>query len=111
MDTDAAGSAATRRPISPTILILWSLSAGGGAATAIEPPTVGSEFQVNTYTTNYQIHPAVARAPGGFVAAWASFGSSGSDSSLFSIQGQRFDPDGEPLGGQFQVNTYGGATR
>ena len=67
----------------------------------------GSEFQVNTFTTNNQLNPAVAAdSNGGFVVVWRSDGSSGNDSSSTSIQGQRYAPNGGPLGGEFQVNVY-----
>ena len=68
---------------------------------------VGDEFQVNTYTTNRQLNASVGvDAAGEFVVAWMSYGSSGSDNSTYSIQGQRFDAAGARAGGEFQVNTY-----
>lgn len=68
---------------------------------------LGDEFLVNTITTGAQQYPAVAAdGEGGFLVVWQSFGSSGSDTSGFSIQGRRYGPDGLPLGGEFQVNTY-----
>jgi len=68
---------------------------------------MGGEFQVNTYTTSYQLQPAVAMDPSGnFVVVWESDGSSGTDTSFFSIQGQLYDADGATVGGQFQINTY-----
>lgn len=68
---------------------------------------LGGEFQVNSYTTNYQRNPSVAADnAGSFVVAWASYGSSGSDQSAHCVQAQRYDANGAPLGGQFQVNTY-----
>jgi len=61
---------------------------------------LGNEFQVNTYTTDIQERPRIAfvntSAPGaqevssGFVVVWHSIGSSGTDDSLHSVQGQRF---------------------
>ncbi len=67
----------------------------------------GSEFQVNGYTTGWQIRPAVAMdADGDFVVVWQSAGSYGSDVGSYSIQGQRFSANGDAAGGQFQVNTY-----
>ena len=67
----------------------------------------GNEFRVNTYSSNNQVHPAVAMdAEGDFIVVWASQGSFGTDTVSFSIQGQRFASDGSPQGGQFQVNTY-----
>jgi len=67
---------------------------------------LGNQFQVNTFATSDQEFPTVgADAQGNFVVAWMSWGSSGSDTSLTSIQAQRFDANGMALGGQFQVNT------
>lgn len=68
---------------------------------------LGGEFQVNAYTTNNQGYPSVATdAAGNFVVVWESDGSSGSDTDGYSVQGQRYDSTGSPLGGQFQVNSY-----
>jgi hypothetical protein len=68
---------------------------------------LGADFQINTYTPFAQLDATVDVEPGGdFIVAWQSFGSFGSDSSSFSIQAQRFDAGGTPLGGQFQVNSY-----
>ena len=68
---------------------------------------LGSEFQVNGYTTGFQVYPSVAaNAVGDFVVVWQSDGSFGSDRSSRSIQGQRYTSNGAPLSGQFQVNTY-----
>jgi len=67
----------------------------------------GGQFQVNTYTTNAQTVPSVGVAPDGdFVVVWQSTGSSGGDTNLNSIQGQRYASSGTPQGAQFQVNTY-----
>lgn len=68
---------------------------------------VGGEFRVNSYTSGLQTRPAVAmNAEGAFVVIWQSYGSPGDDDDYESIQGQRFDSDGSPVGGQFQVNNY-----
>ena len=65
---------------------------------------VDGEFQVNTYTAGLQVEPALAvEGPGNFVVVWSSHGQDGSYSGVF---GQRFDPAGLPVGGEFQVNTY-----
>ncbi|MCP3976128.1 MAG: DUF11 domain-containing protein [bacterium] len=70
----------------------------------------GNDFQVNTYTTDDQLAPAVAiGADGDFVVAWESIGSSGSDDgSLFgrSIQMRHFNRRATPLGDDFQANSY-----
>jgi hypothetical protein len=81
------------------------LSLIGGASVASAASPSGSEFQVNTYTTASQRHPSVARdAAGNFFVVWQSQGSFGDDTSGTSIQGQRYDATGAPIGGQFQVN-------
>jgi hypothetical protein len=68
---------------------------------------LGAQFQVNTYSTSYQYHPEVGSdGAGGFVVVWTSSGSSGTDTSGYSIQAQRFSGAGTPFGGEFQVNTY-----
>ncbi len=67
----------------------------------------GIDFQVNTYTFSNQDWPEVAVGPqGDFVVVWESYGSYGTDTSRWSIQGQRFDASDTPVGGQFQVNSY-----
>ncbi len=82
----------------------WSVQ---GQRYAPDGATVADQFQVNTYTTDGQLVPAVAVGVGGeFIVVWDSAGSTGTDSSLESIQGQRFAADGSPAGGEFQVNTY-----
>ena len=65
---------------------------------------LGSEFRVNTFTTNDQHHPAVAMdAAGNFVVVWSSMGQDGDVDGVFA---QRYDGAGNPLGVEFQVNTY-----
>jgi hypothetical protein len=64
----------------------------------------GGEFQVNTYTTNYQQSPAVVvDAAGNFLVVWQS---TPQDGSSFGVFGQRYDAAGTPLGGEFRVNSY-----
>jgi hypothetical protein len=65
------------------------------------------EFQINTYTTGTQSEARVAAAAdGSFVAAWSSDGSYGTDTQGSSAQARRFDSNGQPLGPEFQVNTF-----
>jgi hypothetical protein len=80
-------------------LLLWLL----GAAVAVAQP-VGPEFRVNTYTRDYQEKPSIASdASGNFVVVWQSSTQDGSGDGIF---GQRYNRDGNPLGGEFRVNTY-----
>ncbi len=65
---------------------------------------VGTEFQVNTYTTNDQFNSSVAvDADGDAVVVWESFGQ---DGSFYGVYGQRFNSTGNKVGGEFQINTY-----
>ena len=65
---------------------------------------LGAEFQVNAYTTGHQGRPVVAMAPdGSFVVAWESYLQDGSDQGVFA---RRFDASGNPVGDDFQVNTF-----
>ena len=67
---------------------------------------LGPEFQVNSYTTSYQTNPAVALDPsGGFVVAWSSNGSPGSDALSWSVQARPFDANAAAVAEQFQTNT------
>lgn len=68
---------------------------------------VGSQFQVNANTTLDQQRPVVAAdGAGGFVVAWYSESSSGSDTNATSVQARRFTSVGIPVAPDFQVNTY-----
>lgn len=74
---------------------------------------LGDEFQVNTYTTGTQRNAAVARGPNGtFVVAWMGTEEGGPDAAgghypgAYGIFARRFDRKGNPLGTDFQVNTY-----
>ena len=64
-----------------------------------------SEFQVNSYTTSYQSNAAVTSdASGNFVVVWRNTASQ--DGGYSGIFAQRFDPSGNRLGAEFQVNSY-----
>jgi hypothetical protein len=64
---------------------------------------LGPEFRVNTFTPSGQVGPAAAWLPTGFVVAWASLGQDGANLGVF---GQRYAETGDPVGPEFQVNTY-----
>ncbi|MGQ0681883.1 Ig-like domain-containing protein [Bradyrhizobium sp.] len=67
---------------------------------------VGSEFLVNTQTTNGQLAPAVvALAGGGFVMTWEDNSSTLGDSDGSSIKAQLFDAAGGKIGSEFLVNS------
>src|SRR6185295_9897914 len=65
---------------------------------------VGSEFEINSYTTDSQRFPSVASdANGNFVVVWMS---DGEDGSGYGVFGRRFAASGAALGGEFQVNSF-----
>ncbi len=79
------------------------------AGVCLGQPSVpaADDFQVNTYTTDSQFAPAAAASPSGeWAAVWMSRGSSGDDTSQYSIQGRRYDNTGVPSADDFQVNGY-----
>ena len=62
---------------------------------------VGGEFRVNTDVANHQVQPTVAALPdGGFAIAWMSGGG-----SSYQVKAQLCDASGNPVGGEFTVNT------
>ncbi len=63
---------------------------------------LGSEFQVNTYTSSTQYQPVVTGLDdGGFVVTWSSYAQ---DGSIYGIYGQRYDANGGAVGSEFQIN-------
>jgi hypothetical protein len=64
----------------------------------------GSEFRVNTYTTNSQRTPKMATdSSGNFVVTWESYFQDGSHGGIYA---QRYNSLGVPQGSEFQVHTY-----
>jgi hypothetical protein len=64
----------------------------------------GGEFRVNAHTTDRQLSPSVAAdADGGFLIAWASAAQDGAGLGVYARQ---YGDDGQPIGGEFRVNTY-----
>jgi hypothetical protein len=67
---------------------------------------IGAEILVNTITDSFQASPSITRLPGGgFVTAWFDESHSDDDPNKGAIRAQRFDMDGNRLGGEFRVNT------
>jgi len=62
------------------------------------------EFQVNTSDGEVLIYPSLAmNNDGDFIIAWMN---NGMDGTEWYIYGQRFDKNAEPVGEEFQVNSY-----
>ncbi len=69
----------------------------------------GSEFVINTSALGDQIEPSIAAlVDGGFIVAWST---DGTDDSLFDINAQRFDSDGEKIGDEISIGTGTGNLR
>ncbi len=64
---------------------------------------IGSEFQINTYTTNYQYNVLITNKGDNFLAVWNS---RGQDSDNGGVFGQLLDQNGTKIGSEFQINTY-----
>lgn len=100
----SATRSALRHPACCILSLAFLLMAAPVAAQVL---VNGDEFQVNTYTPNYQGEGDVAfGADGSFVVVWDSYGSSGPDQDGWGIVARRFDARGVPLGDEFQVNSY-----
>ncbi|MEL6769686.1 MAG: T9SS type A sorting domain-containing protein [Bacteroidota bacterium] len=73
-------------------------------AEAQAPVAVGPEFQVNTFTTDFQGNASVGMdADGDFVVAWTRFVEEDYDVGVYA---QRFAADGSAQGSEFLVNTF-----
>ena len=99
-------------PMIKRLLAISLLSVCAPALAAAQVIPVGSEFQVNAYTSNDQGFPDVCSDAGGnFVVVWSSTGAHfgpnvGQDGDLAGVFARRFASDGAPRGSEFQVNTY-----
>jgi hypothetical protein len=70
--------------------------------------TIRTEFAVSLYTTGSRSHPDVAMdGAGGFVVVWEDDGDrdGGGGVPAGSIWAHRFDAAGQPVSGEFRVNT------
>jgi S-layer homology domain len=84
-------------------IVVWTEFAGDGEVLGRQydrPSTpLGGPFPLNADTTIDQEEASVAKdAEGRFVAVWVQ-------EDMATVRGRRFEADGTPLGGSFQVNT------
>jgi hypothetical protein len=62
------------------------------------------EFQINTYTDNYQTNPGICGlSDGGFVVSWVSEDQDGDGTGIF---GQMYDDSGKKYGEEFKINSF-----
>jgi Ca2+-binding RTX toxin-like protein len=70
---------------------------------------VGAETRVNEYLPSLQQSPDIATLPnGGFVVTWESFDQGGTGIGAFA---RRFDPGGNPDGGELRVSPTAGTNK
>ena len=94
-----------RQRVASPVVLFATLSLARAATGQLSPQD--RERQVNSYITGLQSASTVASdVQGNFVVVWQSVGSFAGDSSLLSIQAQRYDSLGRKAGTQLQVNTY-----
>jgi hypothetical protein len=105
---DQFGPSACHDPLG-NFVVVWTDDHYGGDAifarrfTSAGAP-LGTEFEVNTYTTGNQNDPAICcDDAGNFVVTWQSDEEDGDD---FGIFGQRFSSTGTPVGTEFLVNSF-----
>ena len=68
------------------------------------PTKIGTEFQINTFTSNNQGYPVtLGLSNGNLLVVWQS---SYQDSSQQGIYAQLFQADGTKINSEIQVNTY-----
>ncbi|MBP7461681.1 MAG: hypothetical protein KBA26_10370 [Candidatus Delongbacteria bacterium] len=97
-------------------IIAWAPRNGDGSGYGIlaqrfdsEGNKLGREFQVNTNTISDQNCPRIATQPNGnFVITWQTVDQDGIYGGYYNgIYAQRFDSEGNKLGKEFKVDTYG----
>ena len=92
-------------------VVVWQSQGQDGSGAGVfaqrfdmQGQAVGAEFQVNTWTNDWQFEPDVVMAPNGrHVMVWTSASQDGSGMGVF---GQVFDAQNQPVGGEFQANTF-----
>jgi hypothetical protein len=90
-------------------LLTLSFGSAMPAVAQDDPIPDGAETRMGTGDAGSEANfPAVGVDPtGNFIVVWEERGVPGSpDQSRLGIQAQRWSVDGDPLGGQFQVNSY-----
>jgi len=91
-----------RRALSLLAVAACSL---GPAATRAQVQPFGPEFQVNVYTSGWQLSPAVSAANDGTFSVVWTCESCAADGPIL---GRRFDASGVPLGGELPMSQFGG---
>lgn len=98
---------------SGNFVVSWTHRSGDSSLYAVKAQMfdssgglVGSEFQVNTTESLYQVsYEITALNSGGFVITFDDFSHLNGDSSRYSVRGQIYDDAGNRVGGEFLINT------
>jgi hypothetical protein len=65
-----------------------------------------NDVEINTFTNNFQINPAIATlANGNVIIVWGSFDEAG-PMSLQDVYGRIYSPSGTPVTGEFLINEF-----
>jgi hypothetical protein len=106
--TGSQGGASITSDGSGNFVVVWASSDGSSSGIfarrfdAHGAPR-GAEFRVNSSTSGEQASASVASDPAGdFVVVWESEHLDGNE----DVFGQRYDAAGNPLGGEFRVNSF-----
>jgi cysteine-rich repeat protein len=99
--SDSAGS----------FVVVWNTDMHDGSLSEILGQTfdaggtpIGTGFHINTPSDGDQSEPDIAMdSTGKFVVVWMSYDQDGSEYGVF---GRLYDSNGNPITGEFQVNTY-----
>ena len=109
--TDNEESAAVAMDSAGDFVVTWESGVQDGSFAGIYAQrftatgaTQGSEFRVNTYTTDTQSSPATAMdSAGDFVVTWNTYAE---DGNLYGVAAQLYTSSGLSQGSEFVVNTY-----
>jgi len=86
------------------VLLVFALSGLASVRLAAQIAAIGSELQVNTYTTSAQAFPSIAAdSAGNFIVVWSSNLQEG---PFRNVYGQRYDATATPVGSEFPICTY-----
>lgn len=105
---DSVGDVRLVADSSGDLFAAWNRANGPlGAKFQVDGTPLGPSFPIASFPDgNQYVGDLAVLEDGSVVVSWTSSESPGDDDSGYSIQARRFDAAGNPLGDQFQVNTF-----